>query len=731
MNKLSHAVRGRNGFIAAAAAVLLLAGCSGNDGAVGAPGLPGAPGVGTSSSATRLTFALDEIVIGNPSTVDFTLTNEDGVRFTGLAAGQIRFTVAKLVAGTDGNPAYWQSYINRTETKGAGEWGSGGTATQATSESNGTLTNNLDGTYTYAFSTNLASVTSPVAVAYQPTLTHRLGVQISGGDLPVTNATYDWRPSDGATAGIATLDIAMTESCNECHDKLAIHGGGRTEVKYCVTCHNPGSTDANSGNTVDFKVMIHKIHRGEHLPSVEAGGEYAIWGFGDSKHDYSHVAYPQDIQNCTKCHDPADAATPDAGLFQTQLSAEACGSCHDNVNFATGAGHSSGNIPATNADCTICHSDETNFAPTVAEAHVIPAKVEGAKYAFSFVSVTNGAPNQFPVITYKITNPLNGDAPYDVRAAGTNPRFTSSTAALTILLAWSNGDFDNIGNGSTTVPASAVALNGRASGTNNSAPVDNGDGTYTITSLKAVPATATGSGTVAFYGRAAGDFNDDAVFTDPVPIRGAVKPFAITDAVAVARRTVVDGDKCDACHDRLILHGQRMAEPLMCATCHNPDNTDISRRGGGTGIDGLNEQTVDFKVMIHAIHGATKRENPYVVYGFNNSIHDFSQVGYPGVLNNCGQCHAGATYQLPLASSVRATTMVSNVIADHNDDINVTPASAVCSSCHDTDLARLHMEQNGASFVMVGDPGAYNETCALCHGSGRIADVAGVHSLAP
>ena len=50
-------------------------------------------------------------------------------------------------------------------------------------------------------------------------------------------------------------EIAATETCNACHDNLAIHGGARFEMQECVTCHNPGSADANSGNTVDMSVM--------------------------------------------------------------------------------------------------------------------------------------------------------------------------------------------------------------------------------------------------------------------------------------------------------------------------------------------------------------------------------------------------------------------------------------------------------------------------------------------
>ena len=50
---------------------------------------------------------------------------------------------------------------------------------------------------------------------------------------------------------------------------LSAHGGARVEVQYCVMCHNPGTTDPYSGNTLDLKVMIHKIHTGNTLPSIQ------------------------------------------------------------------------------------------------------------------------------------------------------------------------------------------------------------------------------------------------------------------------------------------------------------------------------------------------------------------------------------------------------------------------------------------------------------------------------
>ena len=67
-------------------------------------------------------------------TVNFELS-DDGAPLAGVSANDIRFSVAKLIPAS--SPSSWQSYINTTETKEAGDPGTtpdGTTAFQATAE---------------------------------------------------------------------------------------------------------------------------------------------------------------------------------------------------------------------------------------------------------------------------------------------------------------------------------------------------------------------------------------------------------------------------------------------------------------------------------------------------------------------------------------------------------------------------------------------------------------------
>ena len=171
--------------------------------------------------------------------------------------------------------------------------------------------------------------------------------------------------------------VVNDQSCNQCHGELSAHDD-RTEIALCIVCHTPQTKDPDTGNTLDMTTMVHKIHRGMDLPSVQAGIPYQIIGFRQTVHDYSTVVYPADVRNCQTCHieEISELASlvprqervrrlsgristlslrggTRSALTRTETRAQslesnhhllrpsrrACGSCHDDVNFATGENH--------------------------------------------------------------------------------------------------------------------------------------------------------------------------------------------------------------------------------------------------------------------------------------------------------------------------------------------------------------------------------------------------------
>ncbi|MCG8613599.1 MAG: OmcA/MtrC family decaheme c-type cytochrome [Pseudomonadales bacterium] len=687
--------------------VWLLSGCSdGDDGAAGPAGPPGIPGKpATEPEALSVEFSAASVDAQGRLVVTFDARDEAGWPYPYLAANQVRFSVVKLLPPGDlgaGESSAWQSYINRIESAPDTPVNGPGVEdqVQATTEASGQLTNLGDGSYEYAFVTNLKSVTEPLPVTFDASKTHRVAIQVSGG-VPVANATFDWIPDTGESENIPSRSMVSTETCNQCHGNLALHGGGRVDVDYCVTCHNPGSSDANSGHSVDFKVMIHKIHRGAGLPSVAAGGEYAIWGFRDSKHDYSHVQFPQDVRNCTNCHSEQNPATPDAGQWQTFPTVEACGSCHDDVNFTTGEGHIAG--ARDNSECSTCHTGSADNQLTVANVH----NIKGLELAQRQVAISfergklDPADNSLQVL-FALINPESGEV---YRPGAADLDFIGRARI------YHNSYEDDTGyqDANTYVDVTALTPDGTGLYTmDTDRVVDSGSRVTLSTRLRVCADEKLGS-----LLECSNETSENV---------GAVSATANLDAsgnlLPETQKLVMGAqyERCETCHadPTLSIHGGDYSTLEQCRACHN--NAFLRSRGN-----------LDLKFVVHAYHANNLDDGD----GGKEAVH------YPDTIGNCSQCHDAAQINLPLTANTGAALTQENGYT--------SPTAFVCASCHlsvqpgnidtgnlstltDPDQALVgHMIQNGAVFNGSSAQANITESCSVCHGSGSLAAIDEAH----
>ena len=245
---------------------------------------------------------------------------------------------------------------------------------------------------------------------------HRIGAQLCYVDpatkaKTVVNPTIDFTiDANGAATPVKNADgtlgfsrqVVSKNSCNECHQKLAAHGT-RVEPNYCVMCHNPGSTDYNTNNPIDYRVMIHRIHFGKELTKDYKVVSLVIKGT-DASGNVSGLGYSQDVRNCVKCHDGSATATNKTAQgdnWKGNPTRAACGSCHDGINFATGKGltladaakgltvSANGHVGGSKADdtqCVLCHG--TADIPTY---HIAATPPNAANALFT--GGTNGNTN--------------------------------------------------------------------------------------------------------------------------------------------------------------------------------------------------------------------------------------------------------------------------------------------------------------------------------------------------
>ena len=603
-------------------------------------------------------------------------------------------------------------------------------------ETGGDFENLGGGVYTYTFETVLpegynASQTHTVAI---------IGDRVVGNDGWASNATYDFVPNGGPITEIR--DIVVTEACNSCHDPLEMHGGAFRDTAVCITCHTTklvdpetgelvDQVDPATGNTVGFNVMIHKLHMGEMLPSVEDGIPYVMFG-----NDFSEVVFPQDIRNCTKCH-TQQALQKDA--WKNKPTRASCGSCHDNVDFAMAINHPT--VQLNDNNCSGCHIPQsgTEFDISVTGSHTVPLKASslpGLNFAIVDVkSAETGDTRVGPGEHAEVTFSIKTDAGEVVDIEEMN--------IIALVIAGPTTDYniqDYSGTGAE-IPGVDNAL--RESVSSAEGPDENGNYTYTFNGV--IPPNATGTYSVGIEGRIPRMVGgENLILFEEVEEAGRnqVYYFAVTDPVPVPRRVVVDNSTedefCNACHGvfskDFSIHGNLRNDTEYCVLCHNPSNDDIIVRPVEPGQTAITT-SIDFREMIHKIHtGENLTVKPYIIYGFGGSLHNFSNVLYPGNTSDCSACHLPNTNILDPGNGILGPDILATVNREFTkvDGVNVVlqtfstqPVITVCTSCHDN----VGVTADGASLTGENHLGGAQpeSACVNCHAAGDPLGAAEVH----
>jgi OmcA/MtrC family decaheme c-type cytochrome len=600
---------------------------------------------------------------------------------------------------------------------------------------------------------------------YDPSAVHRISVvgRESGSRF---NASIDFVPANLPTLQAATANqVITTESCGSCHGLSAnrgelhlpnVHGNGRYTVETCVACHNESTFDSrNSTDTawteISMTTMIHKMHVN--------GLAYNVDG-----RDYTSVHYPQSVSNCLTCHDnnrmpkPEGRSAADAVAFQARPSAEACGTCHE-ISFSEGGfNHLFADAPAS--ACQTCHGpgafasvDQFHISPSSTPNN--PAQPDGfVQFEYQIASVEVDANDQ-PIVTFRL---LADGEPVDLQnlPAGVglgNMRFYAAWSVPHPGVFDLNGpaiaapqDFNNLVNNLPVTPGGGRQwwdLDVNTGQRSWDQPQSLGNvSTFAATLTPAADGyfvTVPGITATPFA------FPPDATLM-AIGIEGRPQSQGVnidTSArigyAGTPRRMVVAEANCLACHETLAFHGgSRVNGPDWCLACHNPETSSSNvfsgiipdgLNGAGMAIDG--EKPMNLKDLIHGLHagkpvgGDPIRTVPFsfirgtVAGGSGQGPYDFSDIGYPMNLADCGSCHIEDTYTLPIVADALWSVVdgfpAATAAAPHNPALagRMAPTGASCYGCHNTPAAKAHFELN-TSYAS----GA--EACSVCHGAGKI-----------
>lgn len=173
--------------------------------------------------------------------------------------------------------------------------------------------------------------------------------------------------------------VVERTKCNSCHYDLEAHGGIRKSPEYCVLCHTPDKVNdqrvarfqvpTTVAQSVNFKVLVHKIHRGNDLDQG-----YVLGGFPaptasnprGTPVDFGTVAFPGDLRACWACHAGSTYRLP-LSVGQRPTKTKQVLQCNDSplnpVSYCSNRTvQSESFLGPISAACTACHDKPANVA---------------------------------------------------------------------------------------------------------------------------------------------------------------------------------------------------------------------------------------------------------------------------------------------------------------------------------------------------------------------------------
>ncbi|RPA30989.1 OmcA/MtrC family decaheme c-type cytochrome [Shewanella frigidimarina] len=753
-------------------------GSDGADGAAGTPGTPGTPGASGGSVVTtvetaydfNLTLAPTDIVVvgADPFNVKFTVTGKGSggadVPYSGLDKVAL-YVMSQSANTTDtGAPMLWTNhalandfgssmYCTLTGTAAARGGAVVDACTLVEDEANpGTYTGTWahDGNAPVVLASGDANDLARVFIrAYDVVMAD--GTSVSD---KILSTPVDFIPATGELA-VSAKDSVSNAACIKCHSpmegyadtdmRIANIGAHHNyqKVENCVACHNPayagGQDDPEKGFNANFNAMIHTIHAGHHIADSLTGDA--------KKEGWGEIGFPSELNECTACHD-------NGTQWNDNIYAEACVSCHVDVDLATGVNHR-GIVPASDAVCSGCHGSGS-LSPS--EAHNVGVRAMATDSIVFAVSNVTYAEDAVTVTIPETTKNGVTTPAYDEVQDQMSVTFDVSIDGQPIADGFDFGPYANYDEIKTgTVDADGTYFVGAS--LNLTGAVSAG-GKLVVTkvtnfnvggkSLAITPRFSVCADEKAKLIKCVNTVGEDQYAVEYIAVTMDTAYWNLVNAdgsgANIARQSVpsmvsADEAKCSTCHTSLGIAKHYGNERFdQCMGCHNntwggsyhgtveykTDAVDADGVPVFAIVEGLTYSNRDLMTVSHRFHSGLWDDNR----GFP-AIHlnsDMETEGYPAVATQCSACHKEDVGIF--AADGGLTSGKRSIAVDAAGTKFVSPVAESCRSCHTKASALTHFENNGA--YVEGSPASIAnlpvESCATCHAEGKAYGVDKVHS---